>query len=466
MKKSAILFLLLFCLSVTALGGLAVWVNQGAETVEVTGETLLGDPGAAAGLEATVRRKMRLQLGWETTFSPQNPQQAQTDFSFSSIVPDVWESNQARGAYIAIESKQIKGSMSTTSGDDVELKHQDSSIWGSFATRPAIEMAKTMKSEESKTRTFCLSDYYDAVPLCVDFRGRWGLGDSESQQYFEDYFYIPMPKGIDVTYTLTKGTSGGVVNVAMASEQELSVSSHSARGEQGWFLVLDGFARMGPDAPVQPLDFGQIQGGYGLYYIPAGTSKEMEVWDGELKLTEIETAFPIPEGERAMDVRIDRQNRVLLFTAAGEDWHLTVLDPEGQEQLQRLELGKRGGENAVRELTAGEDGLAVVFKDGQICLLSDQQGIYGVRFSCAVPEQAVLKESAPISLVWDEDHLALLGMEENAPSQYLLMVWQKGSCTFLGRYATSLERDNELTTDSLEEIQPTEQNPVSLKLTA
>lgn len=465
MKKSAILFLLLFCLSVAALGGLAVWVNQGAESVEVTEETLLGDPGAAAGLEATVRRQMRLQLGWETTFSPQNPQQAQTNFSFFSMVPDIWESNRARGAYISIASKAITGSMTTTSGDDVGLKYEES-IWGSFAVRPVIEMAKTMQPEEVKTQTLCLSDYYDAVPLCMEFHGRWDPGDSESQKYFENFFYIPMPEGINVTYTLTKGASGGVVNVEMTSQQALSVSSHSARGEHGWFLVLDGFVQMGPDAPAQPLDFSQIQGGYGLYYIPSKTSKEMEVWDGDFALTEIETAFPIPEGERGMDVHIDQQNRVLLFTAAGDTWYLTVLDPEGQKQLQRLEIGTQGAENAVRELTAGEDGLAVVFQDGQICLLSEQKGMYGVRFSCAVPEQAALRDSAPISLVWDEDRLALLGMEENAPSQYLLMVWQKGSCTFLGRYATSLERDNVLTNDSLEEIQTTEQDPVSLKLTA
>lgn len=465
MKKSAIVFLLLFCLSVTALGGLAVWVNQGAETVEVTEETLLGDPGAAAGLEATVRREMRLQLGWETTFSPQNPQQAQTNFSFFSMVPDIWESNRARGARISIASKAITGSMTTTSGDDVGLKYEET-IWGSFTVRPAMEMAKSMKPEEAKTQTVALSDYYDAIPLSINFHGRWNPGDSESQKYFEDYFYIPMPEGIDVTYTLTKGGSGGVVNVEMTSQQELSVSSHSDRGEQGWFLVLDGFARMGSDAPVQPLDFSQIRGGYGLYYIPSKTSKEMEVWEGDFALTEMETVFSIPEGERGMDVRIDRQNRVLLFTAAGDTWYLTVLDPEGREQLQRLELGKQGAENAVRELTTGEDGLAVVFQDGQICLLSEQQGTYQVRFSCAVPEQAVLRDSASISLVWDEDRLALLGMEENAPSQYLLMVWQKGSCTFLGRYATSLERDNVLTKEVLEQIQTTEQDPVSLKLTA
>lgn len=466
MKKSAILFLLLFCLSVATLGGLAVWVNQGAETVEVTEETLLGDPGAAAGLEATVRREMRLQLGWETTFSPQNPQQAQTDFSFSSLVPSVWETNRARGAQISIQSKRITGSMTTVSGDDVELKRDDSSIWGSFATRPAIEMAKTMQPEEVKTQTLCLSDYYDAVPLCMEFHGRWNLGDSESQKYFEDFFYIPMPEGINVTYTLTKGASGGVVNVEMTSEQELSVTSHAARGEQGWFLVLDGFARMGSDAPAQPLDFSQTRGGYGLYYIPSKTSKEMEVWEGDFALTEIETVFPIPEGEMGMDVRIDRQNRVLLFTTVGDTWYLTVLDPEGREQLQRLELGTQGAENGIRELTAGEDGLATVFQDGQICLLSEQQGTYQVRFSCAMPEQAVLRDSAPISLVWDEDRLALLGMEENAPSKYLLMVWQKGSCTFLGRYATSLERDNVLTKEVLEEIQTTEQNPLSLSWTS
>ena len=78
----------------------------------------------------------------------------------------------------------------------------------------------------------------------------------------------------------------------------------------------------------------------------------------------------------------------------------------------------------------------------------------------------MLRDSAPISLVWNEDRLALLGMEENAPSQYLLMVWQKGSCTFLGRYATSLERDNVLTKEVLEEIQTTEQNPLSLSWTS
>ena len=461
MKKSAVLFLLLFCVSVGTLGGLAVWVNQGAETVVVTGETVLGDPSRAAGLELTTHSEMRLQLGWKTAFSPDNPNQTSTEFTFYSMIPSMWERFQTEGgAYVSIESKAITTSMTSTG--ELDLSDMDD-IWQYEAARPALDISREMKPGEEKTQTVCLSDYYDAVPLYIDFRGRMGLADAEKQQRFEDYFYIPMPEGVYVTYTLTKNDSGGVNHVEMVSEQELSVTSRMARSDRGWLVVLDGWVRMAPDAPAQRLDFSQVKEGYGLYLIPSDTPAKMDAWDGNLDFNGIETLFPIPEGERGVDVCLDDQGRVLLLTAKEDLWYLTVLDPEGRTQLQRLELGELGRDNKVLELGTGEAGLSILMEDLQVCALSQGADGYEVEFSCSLPLEINFEEETPVSIAWDGERLAMAGIEDDSlPTQYILAIWEKGACTFLGRYTTSLEQDNMLTSSSLEQIEPTEKNPVSL----
>lgn len=461
MKKSAVLFLLLFCVSVGTLGGLAVWVNQGAETVVVTGETVLGDPGRAAGLELTTHSEMRLQLGWKTAFSPENPNQTSTDFTFYSMIPSVWERFQTEGgAYVSIESKAFTTSM--TSSGDLGLSDMDD-VWQYEAARPALDISREMKPGEEKTQTVCLSDYYDAVPLYIDFRGRMEIAGAEEQKSFQDYFYIPMPEGVYVTYTLTKNDSGGVNHVEMVSEQELSVTSRMARSDRGWLVVLDGWVRMAPDAPAQRLDFSQVKGGYGLYLIPSDTPEKMDAWDGSLDFNGIETLFPIPEGERGMDVCLDDQGRVLLLTAKEDLWYLTVLDPEGRTQLQRLELGELGRDNKVLELGSGEAGLSILMEDLQVCALSQGADGYEVEFSCSLPLEINFEEATPVSIAWDGERLAMAGIEDDSlPTHYILAIWEKGTCTFLGRYTTSLEQDNMLTSSSLEQIEPTEKNPISL----
>lgn len=461
MKKSAVLFLLLFCVSVGTLGGLAVWVNQGAETVVVTGETVLGDPSRAAGLELTTHSEMRLQLSWKTAFSPANPNQTSTDFTFYSMIPSMWEGFQTGGgAYISIESKAITASM--TSSGELELLNMDA-IWDEFAIRPAQEISLAMGQEKERTQTVCLSDYYDAVPLYIDFRGRMKLAGAEEQKKFLDYFYIPMPEGVYVTYTLTKNDSGGVNHVEMVSEQELSVTSRMARSDRGWLVVMDGWVRMAPDAPAQRLDFSQVKGGYGLYLIPSDTPEKMDAWDGSLDFNGIETLFPIPEGERGVDVCLDDQGRVLLLTAKENLWYLTVLDPEGCTQLQRLELGELGRDNKVLELGSGEAGLSILMEDLQVCALSQGADGYEVEFSCSLPLEMKLKEETPVSIAWDGERLAMAGIEaDSLPTHYILAIWEKGTCTFLGRYTTSLEQDNMLTSGVLEQIDPTEKDPVSL----
>ena len=461
MKKSAVLFLLLFCVSVGALGGLAVWVNQGAETVVVTGETVLGDPDRAAGLELTTHSEMRLQLGWKTAFSPENPNQTGTDFTFYSMIPSMWERFQTEGgAYVSIESKAITTSMTSTG--ELDLSDMDD-IWQYEAARPALDISREMKPGEEKTQTVCLSDYYDAVPLYIDFRGRMKLAGAEEQKKFLDYFYIPMPEGVYVTYTLTKNDSGGVNHVEMVSEQELSVTSRMARSDRGWLVVMDGWVRMAPDAPAQRLDFSQVKGGYGLYLIPSNTPEKMDAWDGSLDFNGIETLFPIPEGERGMDVCLDDQGRVLLLTAKEDVWYLTVLDPEGRTQLQRLELGELGRDNKVLELGSGEAGLSILMEDLQVCALSQGADGYEVEFSCSLPLEINFEEATPVSIAWDGERLAMAGIEDDSlPTHYILAIWEKGTCTFLGRYTTSLEQDNMLTSSSLEQIEPTEKNPISL----
>ena len=163
-----------------------------------------------------------------------------------------------------------------------------------------------------------------------------------------------------------------------------------------------------------------------------------------------------------MDVCLDDQGRVLLLTARG----CVVphrFGPGGRTQLQRLELGELGRDNKVLELGSGEAGLSILMEDLQVCALSQGADGYEVEFSCSLPLEINFEEATPVSIAWDGERLAMAGIEDDSlPTRYILAIWEKGTCTFLGRYTTSLEQDNMLTSSSLEQIEPTEKNPISL----
>ena len=244
-----------------------------------------------------------------------------------------------------------------TSSGELELLNMDA-IWDEFAIRPAQEMSLAMGQEKEKTQTVCLSDYYDAVPLYIDFRGRIELAGAEKQQSFEDYFYIPMPEGVYVTYTLTKNDSGGVNQVDMTSEQQLCVTSRTARSDRGWLIVMDGWVRMAPDAPAQRLDFSQVKGGIrAVSDPPSDTPEKMDAWDGSLELQWNRDPLPHPGGRAGMDVCLDGPGAGATADCQGGCVVPHRFGPGGPYPAPAAELGELGRDNKVLERRgAGEAG--------------------------------------------------------------------------------------------------------------
>lgn len=88
------------------------------------------------------------------------------------------------------------GGMSSDMG--IDLERED---WGNggILTRPAIDLAKTMGPNETKSKTVHVADYYSCYPIVLDYYTRY-YGDEDledqwrnGQEAFQRFFSIPIP---------------------------------------------------------------------------------------------------------------------------------------------------------------------------------------------------------------------------------------------------------------------------------
>lgn len=444
MKKSFTLFLVLICLAVGGLAGMAVWVSKDEEAVEVTQTTLLGDPAAAQGLTITANNQLDNHLFWGTQFPAQDAGQAQTQFRFS-LQKQQYERNYVDTPELMIPS--TSGGMGTSG----EFSPEELSDWrsGMFIT-PAADLAKDMVPNQTKTETVLLADYCDTLPIGMeDYYYRYRSGEAyfemmkRQQQVLQDFFAIPAPEKFQITYTLTTGSEGGVNDIQVQSDQWINLNTATAQGEGGWYFTLDSYvsqedAREGGIS----LDLSHIRDGYGVYFIPSLAQKDDE--RENLDVEKIQTVYVVPQGERTVNLDADEKGNLLLYTVAGETWYLNVLSGDGQQLLQRLELGQLGSNAYMADPLEGEDYLLLFFHNDQLCLLT-WDGDYVLKYVLQMPENESWDIVGKEQLAqWDGQRLALLERDNSSWEEVRcrLTVWQAGELTYQGEYDFSFTKDN------------------------
>lgn len=475
MKKRFLVFVPLVCLSLCALIALPIWVGKGGEQVEITQTTLEGDPAYAQGLTVSCHTVWDNHLFWETTFSAQDPAGARTELTtYQNEHRAIWYNQQ-----LDLESAGCNFGISTSEdsrdgvlGDDSPWARE---AWDQFLI-PAQEFAKEMEPGTTQTFQVRPADWYDTWPMTITrpYSFEWaaeGMSEEEAEEQFQSFFSIPVPQDLILYYTLKMNENGVVYDLTVspnppveemqeevtgdaatvqeaegAAIQEPFLISHSLRGEQGWYLVLD---NRGAADGYQSADLSRIRDGNGVILIPA---EKLESGSDLLYLGEIRTVYPFPEGEQGVSIDRDQEGRLLVYTADETGtWYLTVLEEESAQVLQRLELGKLGGVS-VMSFVEG-DGIRLVQTGSERLLLLVEEGEgYRLESILPVPEDMMYQFSdwaQSNSAAWDGERLAVICPQFSSyETQMLAAVWQDEKLVYLGSYQSSLGRPTILSNSS------------------
>lgn len=471
MKKRFLVFVPLVCLSLCTLIALPIWVGKGGEQVEITQTTLEGDPAYAQGLTVSCHTMWDGHLFWETTFSAQNPAGARTELT-------TYQNERDTGVYttqLKVTPASCNFGISTSENSNTGLLDDSWGHWNYEAfLAPIRDLAQEMEPGATRTFSVCLNDWYDTWPMTIDqyqVSVDWeGMSQEQADRQFQNFFGIPVPQNFILYYTLKMNEKGAVYDVevsptppmeepqeemtgdaATVQEAEGAVpsepflESYSVRGEQGWYLVLNNRF----EAEGQPrTDLSHVQGGNGVFLIPAQNVGGKDT----LRLGDIRTVYPFPEGECAISIDRDQAGRLLVYTEdeAGT-WYLTVLEEESAQVLQRLELGQLGGVSILAYVEG--DGIRLIQAGSERLLLLVEEGEgYRLESILPVPEDIMYQLSDWVqsnSAAWDGERLAVICPQFSTyETQMLAAVWQDGKLVYLGSYQNSLGRTTTLSNNS------------------
>ena len=332
MRKSLMFLTALLVLALA--GGIAsiAALDGQQDSIAVTQKTLYGDPAAVADLQVTAALHNGANLYWQTTSTAGADIRTETKFSFSSKGYD-WVEDWT-GARFDWYFSSVNYSMSGSL--DLEDK-ENGGDWERYDTLllPAIDVAGRTAAGETRTETCNLGDYYQYMRLTADYQ----LPGTDYQKRvlvlnaLNDYFRVPVPDQCPVEVTVTKDETGQVCDVECHDLREddegsiWSVGTSAVCTDRGIYLAMSGRC-----------DVSQIQGGYGVWFLPYGET-DQGVYLDTAHLTNV---YPLDASE-VTGVTIQANwdgSQIYLLTQQDGEQTLTVLDCASGQALQQLELGQ------------------------------------------------------------------------------------------------------------------------------
>lgn len=418
MRKSLIFLAVLLVLSVAVLAVGQGMISAMGDDVTITETTLAGDPAAAEGLTVSLHPTYKYHLEWRTVFSAGADPKPETGFHYSArTLSDVRTGTPT--AWMQIGG--LNFSMSATGGA-VDLEDDSDELGFAAMLRPAADVATRTQPGEIRTETVHLRDYYDYYSLYLDY---YGVIGQTGQAALSDYFKIPVQADVQVEVAVGKDEAGTVYQVECNTlDGGASVFGYGLFTEQGLFL---GLGTEEGESGGTPVDFSEIQGGYGIYFIP------ME--QGVLATDRIENIFPMDPATAqyvTLEERFDGKS-LLLFTREQGTLVLTVLDLETLEPFQRLELPTA----ETPAIWQAEDLLLLrVYEEGpRLLALSMEDGLYRLWLDTPEYQFENVWYWDP-ALSFDGSRLAMACYENKYNKLSLcLAVYDETGLTYAGRYA-------------------------------
>lgn len=415
MKKRFALFIGLFCLSLGILIAVPVLLRQKADQIEIVQRTIQGDLKEAEGLDVVFRTSLYNRMFWETRYPAQDAGSAETELSVFQQEKYRWERTES----LQLELENFNFGMSTSHQDGLRLEELGKSA---RMAELVEDVAKDVAPGTKGSKRVQLSDWFEYWPFNIDSNYMY-TGESAPEP-LQEYFKIPMPEDVYATYTVEKNQEGKVYDLNVESELYGFLESSSVKSERGWYLVLD--SRCYP-VGQEEVDLSQIEGGYGVYFLPVDS-------EGELDVNGVDTVYKVREEEYTVSIQMDERGNLLLYTVSKEGmWYLTVLREETMQEVQRLELGQLGVDNSL-ETAVCEDGFFVQPMGNQkLLLLSQKEEGYQLESVLSLPEAVYIIDMSSIAFAWDGERLGMVCPSDHRLNHYIA-VWRDDTLSYLGAY--------------------------------
>lgn len=456
MRKSLVLTLLLFALSILGIGYAHGAVNGASDNVELTENTILGDISAAQGLSVNIRNHYQNHLSWNTTLQLGNSPTTEFSFSPSKIYEEREENFSGVQMY-------INNGMSASTNGKLELT--DANTGG--ISKIYKDVASRTENGTAHKEKVLIKDYYDFYPVVVDLflpnnhlfwmeairkqdyeRNNTESYSSEDNSYFilkglTDYFKFPVQEKHQLEVTIVKDDMGNVVELSSSTVDgsDVWLNAVNAITDDSCYFTVSAMTRDGDF-----LDYSYVPAGYGIYRLPYDSEEPQK------NLEAMTMVYPLSTTEQVIYFQPTAdKSKLLLLTREENFYYLKVLDAKTVQELQKIPLMGSKEDYWVNEPYVGEDFLVALFNDKEFVVLQEaSDDNYAVQFSGILPDTEVFAFNRAYNSVmaFDGERLAVVSINEDhsdvtsypTSCGFSLVVSDKTGVLYAGTYASSLDK--------------------------
>ncbi|MBF4695753.1 hypothetical protein [Fusibacter ferrireducens] len=445
MRKSLFLTSLLLIVSIGTIYGTNHWLNTLKDAIEIEEITLLGDKSAAKGITVKSRTNSIRHLFWETQFIVEDPLDPKTTFIFSQAAK---EEPRVRVPQLMISSS-IDFSMGGN-GLDLEQEHE-------LATKPAIDVATRTPNGEKRTEIVSLSDYYPFYPVTMDVELPYDSNFiSYAPHVVTNYFKIPISKQHKLEVSVTKNTSGEIVDVESNTiSDNKSLQSEAVILKSGCYYII-----CFSDAPIENSLEIPIQVS-GIHFLP------FEIKDGfpEANLTKMKCVYPFEDkSTKALSLTYDETDEtLLLITREDNAVMLSVIDRHSMTLIQKTEITKTDSNVSFSEIKQLDNAFVISFSDQRFYLFSKTTGRqYDLMMADALPD---LEQIGHVffdrtQMAYNGNRLVMTFYPQYYESSLCLIVYDQTGLAYVGQYAQSTDRS--VKSSIHQNVRPMDQSPLSI----
>lgn len=439
MKRSLACFLLLL---VIAVGGSAAVFSQifsKRDQVEITQETVFGDPAAAEGLTVTIPAGYRDQLFWETTCNLGEKTGADSSYVFFQTAQQAEET--PREPYLQLSTQLYMGYRENSGEDGI-----------SQAYRELFE--DTQPGTESE-RIIFLRDYYEYYPLSLEYQltsssdfsdllmqeeYEMGAYDGEPKRLFSAfaaYFRIPVLEEETLRISIGKDSEGRIASTGSGSTDDDNFAMYTVSAVRGneCYFAFDAHTYEG-----NLVDVSQISGGFGIYRM---TFRDLQGQDFGVGLESLETVYRLDPQAGILGLTLSEdESRLLLHTREGSDYVVTGIDLASMQPVQRA---------VTKNVIVPNGGFSFFEEDGFFVVATDHLSVFTLEengeCSLALCVPIDYEKTNPTFLVnstrmaFDGERLAVCDYLTDAGTfgpNFDVFVYDETGLVYDGRYHSSL----------------------------
>lgn len=436
MRRSLALLCVLLLLSLGGIIGAHMYVNSAREAVTMTPEVISGSEDAALGLNVTEKVGCGTLL-WDIS----------RDFSSSPAV------NTKFGYYarsFPAEAAQPETYLSMSFMGMPYMSGSDKSSESQGMTKPLADAAAGTEPGKSRTITVKLKKYYDYFPIysgagfADDALSMTEEDSAELNKTLSDYFRIPVPEDFTVGISLSKDSSGGIVDNGYSEFSDIQVMSAGFDG--GVYFVFNS-AVNGRGPAADRLDTSLVSGGYGIYRMDYTT--DADGMHAHFITDSLKTVFPLDSSTDICSLSLSDDGRqLLLIYFLDNSYRLKVIGTGSWKELQDIKLIDCGGGDGLWGIYIKDDFIAAMtYKSKQLAVFQKcSDGVYDFAFQChngnILDYTYNLSENDSSGIAWDGKRLAIAGYilsDDGYCSSYVAAVYTSDGLAYLGKYHCSLD---------------------------